>query len=438
MVLNDTPPPLPPRPTPTLNPVDIDIDINITTKTPLTTTTTTTPILIHNQIPSTFPRPSAILPKPIVIPQTSHTLHGTCYRPFLRAYPSSPSSSLPTTTTNNALPIPPTDFLTFIDALNEVWLAHPYFQVASTTGNLLGFVPLLEFQLLALGVQTAAECGAFQLSRMRTQAYMRLANEQLFAPRGLRAQVLTTRGMMREVGVPGEVLALPDLRKEEVFGDGEGDTQGSTTSSTTSTVEIGGGGGGHDPQMRRMEAIKEYVCPVVVEGRKKKNVSGTGAGEDGNWLKRAAEKQEMWFTERQNTGLVGRRSKAVRAIGEAEAAENELLVKMDEVEMAMDEVRERARERLRGPLGESLQGRGIVQDDLQKDLKKLDKKMGRLVRERAKRVTRRMQQGERRIQRVEKRENKIAQRVMWVVVTGDDGTRGGGGGGFRNDLYEED
>ncbi|OOF93384.1 hypothetical protein ASPCADRAFT_132418, partial [Aspergillus carbonarius ITEM 5010] len=295
----DIPPPLPPRPitiyTPPPLPKRPQRETHTDTK-PLTTTittipspTSTTPTLIHNQITTTFPRPSTILPKPIVIPQTAHTYHGTIHRPFTRAYS-------PTLTPL----ITPLDFLTFLDALNTVWLANPYIQAAGQAGNLLSFVPTIEFQLIALGIQTAAEYGSFVVSHIRTREYLRLANERLFNPRGLRVRVLGTEEMCRVLGKEGGELVLP-----RAFDDGDRDRDG-----------------GFDPRMRRMEALKDYVSPLVYEEKKR---SGEAGGD--NWLRRAAGMQEKWFAERQNNVLIGRQGKAVRGIGEAEVAERELLGK---------------------------------------------------------------------------------------------------------------
>ncbi|PYH92158.1 hypothetical protein BO71DRAFT_432192 [Aspergillus ellipticus CBS 707.79] len=283
----------------------------------------------------------------------------------------------------------PTTFLTFLDALNAVWLASPYLQLASASGNLLSFVPTLEFQLAALGIQVAAECGSILVSRIRTRAFLRAANEEVFAPRGLRVRVLDTRGMLGSGG----------CRRFGMGGEEKGE------------------GGGFDPVGRRMEVIGEFVSPVVVDE------GGQGDGDKG-WLKRVAERQERWFTGRQNKGLVGRRKKAIKAIGEAEVAEREVVGRMEGVRGEMESVKERAEERLLGPLGETLQGRGIIHDDLGRELRRLERKMDGLVKERERRVTRR-------VQRVEKRERKIAQKVMWVVVTEDDGV------GMGDDLYED-
>ncbi|KAF9887257.1 hypothetical protein FE257_010385 [Aspergillus nanangensis] len=377
------------------------------------------PILIHNQVSDTFPRQSTVLPKPCVVPQTSHTLHGTIYRPFARAYP-------PDLAQND---ISPTDFLAFIDGLNEVWLAHPYLQATSATSGLIGLAPLLEVQLVSLGVQIAAEYGSIKLSQMRTQAYMKLANEQLFAPRRLRAQVLKTRAMMEEVGIPGEVLELPavgsarsDAVKDEVFEDVEGGSEGSGDSSGREKGKSKSTDQRHDPQVRRMEAIKEFVLPLAF---------ADDLPLADNWLKRATDKQEKWFVEKQNNVLVGRREKATKLASEAMEIERELNEKIGEIEALKTVARDRATERLQGPLGESNQGRLMVQEDLEKEMKKLNKKTDKLAKEKEKRVGKKLLKSEKRIQRVEKRETKIAQKVMWVVVTGDDGR------GFQNHLWED-
>lgn len=302
-------------------------------------------------------------------------------------------------------------------------------------------MPLLEVQLATLGVQVATEYGSIKLSQMRTQAYLRLANEELFVPRGLRVQVLKTRKMMEVVGVPGEVLELGkggrDGEGEEVFEDAKGlGSRPSSPSYQSPTMEndpLGEKGkqpqssspsssSKYDPQLRRMDALQGYVQPLEFD-------ADLPLSE--NWLKRASEKQARLFASRQNSIFSGKRDKAAKLISEAQEAERELNAKVDEVETAQREVRARARERLEGPLGESMQGRLIVQEDMEKEIRKLDKKMEKLGKEREKRVTRKLQQSQRSIERVEKREMKIAQRVMWVVVTEDDGR------GFENHLWED-
>ncbi|KAL7655583.1 hypothetical protein M752DRAFT_311962 [Aspergillus phoenicis ATCC 13157] len=331
---------------------------------------------------------SIILPKPIVIPQTSTTIHGPSYRPFHLAHSPTLSPLLPTPT-----------FLTFLNHLNHVWLANPYLQALSATSNILGFIPSLEAQLAALGMQVAAELGTITVSKLRTRMFLREANERVFGPVGLRVRVLGTEGLLRVLGVEGDRLGLGEVFDYDCEQGGKG-----------------GDGGGFDPVRRRMDALREYVAPLVFVDDMDVR---TGGG--GDWVRKVAEKQEERFTQRQNRVLVRRHRRAVRGIGEAEVVEKELLVKMEEVEAEMMAVKGRAVERLSGPLGESLQGRGIVQDDLDKGLKQLQRKMEKLGREREKRVTKRLQQSKRTFQRVGKREAKIAQNVMWVVVTADDG-----------------
>ncbi|PLN81647.1 hypothetical protein BDW42DRAFT_200708 [Aspergillus taichungensis] len=379
--------------------------------------------LIEHQIDPDQPRRSRVLPIPLVIPQTSHTLHGSIYRPFTRAY-------APALTEHG---IPRSDFLSFIDGLNNAWLAHPYLQAVSTTSHLLNLLPLLETQIVGLGVSVAAEYGSIKLSQARTQAYLRIANESLFAPRGLRVQILKTASMLEVVGVDGGVLELPPLSGGGAFsGEGEprrsrdgGDGDGNRSGEDGGEGLDGGSREQYDPQMRRLEALAGHVLPIRFDASRT---------DSDNWLKRVTQKQERWFTSRQNTGLGVKRDKAARMAEKAERAGAEIDARIAEVERVGEAARERARERLAGPLGESLQGRGIVRDDLDAEMKGVERKLEKLRKEREAKVTKVLVKSEKRVMRVEKRETKIAQKVMWVVVTGDDAVEGE----FVNHLYEDE
>ncbi|CAL00867.1 uncharacterized protein An12g09610 [Aspergillus niger] len=379
----------------------IDQSVNSITPSPPPSTTTSTQPLQNNNIhhpPQTNRHPAYASPPPPSPsppptnnpPETSTTIHGPSYRPFHLAHSPTLSPLLPTPT-----------FLTFLNHLNHVWLANPYLQALSATSNILGFIPSLEAQLAALGMQVAAELGTITVSKLRTKMFLREANETVFGPVGLRVRVLGTEGLLRVLGVEGDRLGLGEVFDYDF-------EQGSSKSE---------GGGGFDPVRRRMDALREYVAPVVFV-----DDMAVGNGGGGDWVRKVAWKQEEWFTQRQNRVLVRRHRRAVRGIGEAEVAEKELLVKMEEVEAEMMAVKGRAVERLSGPLGESLLGRGIVQDDLEKGLKQLQRKMEKLGREREKGVTKRLQQSERTFQRVRKREAKIAQKVIATARSGRTGS----------------
>lgn len=332
--------------------------------------------------------------------ETAHTVHGSIYRPFARAYAPDLDSC----------GISRSDFLAFVDALNEVWLADPYLQAISVTGNILNFMPLMETQVAGLGVTIAAEYGAFKLSQFRTQAYLKMANEELFKPKGLQVQILKTWEMMREAGIPRSVLQLRPIGEDERYEDldeAEPDQEKQRQR--------------YDPQLRRMEALADYVMPMTFDpGRPSSN----------NWLKKVSEKQEEWFSERQNTIIRNKRDKAAKQASEAETVERGLNRQIDDLEEAKTMASIRAAERLSGPLGESNQGRIWIHEDLNKDLKKLDKDLQRVNREKERKVGRKMRHSERRLHRVEKREHQIAQKVMWIVVSADDGTD------FKNHLME--
>ena len=289
-------------------------------------------------------------------------------------------------------------------------------------------------------MSVAAEYGSIKLSQARTQAYLRIANESLFAPRGLRVQILKTAAMLDTIGVDGEVLELPPLPGggASSFGEGEGDSVrcrdgtgdgdgdgGEGLNKDEGEDKVKGNKEQYDPQVRRLEALAGHVLPIRFDAART---------DSDNWLKRVTQKQERWFTSRQNTGLGVKRDKAARMAEKAEQAGVEIDARIAEVERVGEAARERARERLAGPLGESLQGRGIVRDDLDAEMKGVERKLEKLRREREAKVTKVLVKSEKRVMRVEKRETKIAQKVMWVVVTGDDAVEGEP----VNHLYEDE
>ncbi|KAL1984145.1 hypothetical protein VTN96DRAFT_9450 [Rasamsonia emersonii] len=298
---------------------------------------------------------------PCVIPQTSKTIHGRFYRPFARAY----SPDLAT------LGISSDDFLAFIDGLNEAWLASPYIQTGAQVGQLIGLMPSWECQVAAVGIQAAAEYGVMKISKTRTNAYLKVANRKLFQPHGLHAQVLQTPEMMTRIGAPETKLeSLPDQ---------------------VDTAEIQGG----DPRIRRIEALKDYVMPLNFD------VQPPALAKSKSWVAKAAEKQENWFAERQNRKLMERRQKAQSILAEAEEEHrlaNKDIAQLDE---QMARLRVEADQKILS-LPDNRKGRkkrSKVEHELKRELDKLKGKG----------------------QAVDRREERVAQKVMWVVITKDDG-----------------
>lgn len=94
-----------------------------------------------------------------------------------------------------------TEWLTFLDGLNEAFIANPALQAADGVGNLLGFVPLASAQILGGSLNAVAGFGTVGVSKMRTRSYIKKANLEFFNPKGLHVQVLKTDPMLKVIGV---------------------------------------------------------------------------------------------------------------------------------------------------------------------------------------------------------------------------------------------
>ncbi|KAF2231907.1 hypothetical protein EV356DRAFT_518117 [Viridothelium virens] len=138
-----------------------------------------------------------VLTKPIVVPQTTKVglIDGGAYASlFARAY-------CPHLSQLND-PISPQEFLDFVDGLNETFISHPAFQVGQMTGNALTMVPLPPLMWARLSLQVASGMGSTAVSHARVKNYMKIANKKLFAPRGLKAMIMKTTGMIEAVRYP--------------------------------------------------------------------------------------------------------------------------------------------------------------------------------------------------------------------------------------------
>ncbi|KAF8853315.1 hypothetical protein BDZ45DRAFT_729617 [Acephala macrosclerotiorum] len=214
---------------------------------------------------STYPTPAQnnlTLEKPIVIPQQTNIFLIKTFSPFARAY--SPSLR------NLPIPIPKEEYIQFIDGLNNAFVSSPIFQAAHVAGGALPRSQILPAQAVGGVFQVVSVLGSAGVSVVRVRRYMKKANQNIFAPRGLIVKIMSTKKMMAEVGVgpenldPKGKLALPPLEELSDLTPQTGalirhpTEQGVRTHErTTSSVE--------DPRMRRIRALNGYIAPLEFE-----------------------------------------------------------------------------------------------------------------------------------------------------------------------------
>ncbi|GAM33508.1 hypothetical protein TCE0_011f00451 [Talaromyces pinophilus] len=119
------------------------------------------------------------LEKPVVIPRIGVTSRLKAPLRFLRAYS-------PILATHD---IHEKDFLAFIDNLCVAQAGSPVFTAMDAAGQGVGFVPWHWAALTGAGIQVAAGVGSSAVAIIRTKRFLATANEQYFAPRGLKVSL---------------------------------------------------------------------------------------------------------------------------------------------------------------------------------------------------------------------------------------------------------
>lgn len=100
-------------------------------------------------------------------------------------------------------------------------------------------------QFVGMGLQATSDLSSAATSYMRTKAYLKACNADLFHPTGLHAAILTTKEMMAKIGHPGERLILPALENSDDL------------DRDTSSVEPT-----DNPRARRLNALQGYIAPL--------------------------------------------------------------------------------------------------------------------------------------------------------------------------------
>jgi hypothetical protein len=184
------------------------------------------------QHPNTIISTSSNLQQPIAIPATAANLGS----PFLRAYPIELE-------THN---ISPSDFLSFLDELNRLVVVSPPVRVLGLAGDIVGMVPLATAQIVGGAVKAASILTSHGMSKARSELFIKEANKTLFAPRGLRVDIV-------KLGVVAKVANIPIL-------DASGKV--SKDARLLAPVEV------HDntmsAQQRRLVALARYTSPLEI------------------------------------------------------------------------------------------------------------------------------------------------------------------------------
>jgi hypothetical protein len=132
--------------------------------------------------------PFVHLQHPIAIPATSASLGS----PFLRAYPIE----------LEAYDLPSSVFLSFIDELNRLMVASPPVQVLGLAGDVVGLVPEPTAQIVGTVISAAAQATTYGMSKGLSEKFIRESNDKMFAPRGLKANIVKLEVVAKVANIP--------------------------------------------------------------------------------------------------------------------------------------------------------------------------------------------------------------------------------------------
>ncbi|GIZ44711.1 hypothetical protein CKM354_000790200 [Cercospora kikuchii] len=332
---------------------------------------------------------------PIVIPQTTRSFRGPYYSPFVRAY-------APDLAQHG---ISHSDFLSFIDGLNESWVAHYAFEAVDMVGFAIGCTGPVEAMILGTGIEVAAQLSSAATSYYRSKTFLKNSNAELFHPLGLHAEVCSTKEMLEAIGFPEGELKLAALNWEAQLDAAavcEKDKEATDEKSVSLLSD-------KNSCTRRMEALQGYVAPLDFD------VPALVLPETILSKMSAARAQRM--TKRQHKKDIRKRSSAAKKqeakIREAKEAIDKAVEDLRTMVMHFDDMKLRKEHELAEAAGDERKEKK-VQKDFEKTEKELRKNMERR-RKRLEEVVLKQFKEEKKLP--EDREEKLTQKIRWVVIT---------------------
>ncbi|RDW75723.1 hypothetical protein BP5796_06544 [Coleophoma crateriformis] len=337
---------------------------------------------------------SSGLQKPIVVPQTTNIFMIRTFSPFARSY-SPVLAQLPQ-------PISQEEFLSFIDGLNEAFLSAPIFQAMHVVGGGLLGTQVLPAQAVGGVFQIISVAGSAGVSVIRVRSYMKKMHASLFAPRGLVVKIMTTKKMMAAIGykdIDGKgKLSLPPLNNVVDMG-AFGDVP---KEQDDGQIQFGP----EDPRIRRLRALEAFVSPLsfdVPEDTRKVGVVKRWSTAPLRW---ANNRQAKKVDKVREKSLKKREERAEEAQAETEKTQYELV----ELQQRIDSLR---MEMQRNPTTKG-----------EYELDRLENQQKMLLEDRQKAVEDIYAKGDKKLIKLYNKEEKVANRILWVVITKEDGSSG--------------
>ncbi|OBT77431.1 hypothetical protein VF21_04260 [Pseudogymnoascus sp. 05NY08] len=342
---------------------------------------------------------------PIVIPQSTNLFFVKSFSPFTRCYP--PSLSM----LSNA--ITESEFLAFVDRLNHVFISLPIFQVAHIVGGTMMSVQgVLPVQAVGGVLQVSSVLASAGVSFVRVRKFMKSANAEIFTPRGLVCRIMGTKKMMAAINfadtdVNGK-LKLPPLETVHDLGahhphSAPASIQSDEGRTVQGPFEIVSRL--EDPRLLRLQALEGYIAPLSFD---------VPSPPPESWLSKMSQKPLRWANERQMNVLERTQAKCHKKRDSKASAVSAATLSSDD---AIAEIN-RQINMLHYSQESSIQGSRHASEELERlEAAKREEEANR-----EKKVKEIYKGSDKKMEKVYKKEEKVANRILWIVITKADST----------------
>lgn len=288
-------------------------------------------------------------------------------------------------------------------------------------GGLLGS-QILPAQAVGGVFQVTSLLGSAGFTIVRVRKYLKKTNSTIFAPRGLVVKLMSTKKMMAAIGFEDVdekgKLRLPPLEDVSDLETGMG---GEGVQVGVERVGTGGSGGSakgkekekekgdvrEDPRVLRLKALKDYISPLTLDVPQEIGHSGPVSKYGGAPLR--------WMNKKQLGKLDKAREKSIKerekSAGKVEAATMETDESIRGLERQITSLRRHTIEN--GSVGSGSRAESelaMLESTKREELERRDTVVKEI-----------QQKGDKKLNKVFKKEEKIANRILWVVISRIDG-----------------
>jgi hypothetical protein len=308
--------------------------------------------------------------------------------------------------------------LAFIDGLNEAFMANPALQVTNTIGTIVGFVPLQSTQIVGASLNAAAGLGTAGVSIVRTKRYMKKANETIFRPKGLHAQICKTEKMLVQIGMGCDAAVFAKSQFQAMLS--------SAQANEPSQNAIA----------RRMGALGDRVMPLSFEDIEAPVAPDNWAKKIGSFAAQRAEKKQLEKLEKQQAKAVEKAERAERKIARAERKHNSADEEMDELMKEMEDVQYQMQ-----CLDPNHRRHGKHLRELQGDYRELERNFNKFDKKRrspqAEQIDKHGRQRDKKTTKREQKEAKNINKIYWILITAEDDSQLGDDDWASDELSEK-